>query len=233
MAISIALTKGRLEKETVKLLDKAEYGTEELKDKGRKLVFKDTKADIRYFLVKAADSITYVEHGVADIGVVGKDTLLEAEDNYYEVLDLGIGQCKFIVASLPENDIYKKVGHIKIGTKYPKVAREYFKEKGMDIEIIKIEGSVELAPIVGLCDAIVDIMETGTTLKENGLIVFDTICYISARVIVNKASFKMKRKEIWDFIERLKLVIKAETEEEELKEEVPVAEEDNLDAETI
>lgn len=219
MGISIALTKGRLEKETVKLLDKAEYGTQELKDKGRKLVFKDTTADIKYFLVKAADSITYVEHGVADIGVVGKDTLLEGENNYYEVLDLGIGKCKFIVASLPEKDIYKKVGHIKIGTKYPKVAREYFREKGMDIEIIKIEGSVELAPILGLCDAIVDIMETGTTLKENGLIVFDTICDISARVIVNKASFKMKREEIWDFIEKLKLVVKAEAEEivEEVK----------------
>lgn len=207
MSISIALTKGRLEKETVKLLDKAGYGTEELKDKGRKLVFKDTKEDIKYFLVKAADSITYVEHGVADIGVVGKDTLMEADNNYYEVLDLGIGKCKFILASLPEKDIFKKIGHIKIGTKYPTVAREYFKKKNMDVEIIKIEGSVELAPILGLCDAIVDIMETGTTLKENGLIVFDTICDISARVIVNKASFKMKSEEIQSFINNIKGVL--------------------------
>ena len=207
MSISIALTKGRLEKETVKLLDKANYGTEELKDKGRKLVFKDTKKDIKSFLVKAADSITYVEHGVADIGVVGKDTLMEANNNYYEVLDLNIGKCKFIVASLPEKNIFKKVGHIKIGTKYPTVAREYFKKKNIDVEIIKIEGSVELAPILGLCDAIVDIMETGTTLKENGLVVFDTVCPISARVIVNKASFKLKRKEIGDFIESLQKVI--------------------------
>ena len=206
MSISIALTKGRLEKETVKLLDKANYGTEELKDKGRKLVFKDTKKDIKYFLVKAADSITYVEHGVADIGVVGKDTLMESNNNYYEVLDLNIGKCKFIVASLPEKNIFKKVGHIKIGTKYPTVAREYFKKKNIDVEIIKIEGSVELAPILGLCDAIVDIMETGTTLKENGLVVFDTVCPISARVIVNKASFKLKRKEIGDFIESLQKV---------------------------
>lgn len=208
MSISIALTKGRLEKETVKILDKANFGTEELKDKGRKLVFNDTKKDIKYFLVKAQDSITYVEHGVADIGVVGKDTLLESNNNYYEVLDLGIGKCKFIVASLPEKDIYKKVGHIKIGTKYPTVAREYFKNKNMDIEIIKIEGSVELAPILGLCDAIVDIMETGTTLKENGLIVFDTICDISARIILNKVSCKMKRKEVWDFIDSIKEVLK-------------------------
>lgn len=207
MSISIALTKGRLETETVKLLDKANYGTEELKDKGRKLVFNDTKEDIKYFLVKAADSITYVEHGVADIGVVGKDTLLEADDDYYEVLDLGLGKCKFIVASYPENDFFNKVGHIKIGTKYPTVAGEYFKKKGMDVEIIKIEGSVELAPILGLCDAIVDIMETGTTLKENGLIVYDTICDISARVIVNKASFKLKKIEIESFIKRIKAIL--------------------------
>lgn len=207
MSISIALTKGRLEKETVKLLDKANFGTEELKNKGRKLVFNDTIEEIKYFLVKAADSITYVEHGVADIGIVGKDTLMESDNNYYEVLDLGIGKCGFIVASLPEKDVFKKVGHIKIGTKYPRVAREYFKKRGMDVEIIKIEGSVELAPILGLCDAIVDIMETGTTLKENGLIVFDRICDISARVIVNKASFKMKREEIGAFISRLKQVL--------------------------
>ncbi|MDU1309299.1 MULTISPECIES: ATP phosphoribosyltransferase [Clostridium] len=207
MSISIAMTKGRLEKETIKLLDKANFGTEELKNKGRKLVFNDTIEDIKYFLVKAADSITYVEHGVADIGVVGKDTLMESDNNYYEVLDLEIGKCNFIVASLPEKDVFKKVGHIKIGTKYPKVAREYFKKRGMDVEIIKIEGSVELAPILGLCDAIVDIMETGTTLKENGLIVFDRICDISARVIVNKASFKMKKEEIGAFINRLKQVL--------------------------
>ena len=144
MSISIAMTKGRLEKETIKLLDKANFGTEELKNKGRKLVFNDTIEDIKYFLVKAADSITYVEHGVADIGVVGKDTLMESDNNYYEVLDLEIGKCNFIVASLPEKDVFKKVGHIKIGTKYPKVAREYFKKRGMDVEINKavIEGDL-------------------------------------------------------------------------------------------
>jgi len=207
MSISIALTKGRLEEETIKVLDKANFDPSELKDKGRKLVFKDKKEDIKYFLVKAADSITYVEHGVADLGVVGKDTILESDNNCYEVLDLGFGKCGFIVASLPENDIFKKVGHVKIGTKYPKVAKEYFKNKGMDVEVIKIEGSVELAPILGLCDGIVDIMETGTTLKENGLVVLDRICEISARLIVNKASFKMKQTEIWEFIDRIKEVI--------------------------
>lgn len=207
MSISIALTKGRLEEETVKILERAQYDPSELKNKGRKLVFKDKSEDIRYFLVKAADSITYVEHGVADIGVVGKDTILESEHKCYEVLDLEIGKCGFIVASLPENDIFKKVGHIKIGSKYPKVAKEYFKKKNMDVEVIKIEGSVELAPILGLCDGIVDIMETGTTLRENGLVVLDRICDISARVIVNKASFKMKQNEIGEFIRRIKEVI--------------------------
>lgn len=203
MTISIALTKGRLESETIKILEKVGYGIEELKDKGRKLVFKDTKKDLKYFLVKAADSITYVEHGVADIGVVGKDTLLESDKEYFEVLDLNLGKCKFIVASLPEVNLFEKIGHVKIGTKYPKVAKEYFKKRGMDVEIIKIEGSVELAPILGLCDGIVDIMETGTTLKENGLIVLDDICNISARVIVNKASFKMKGKEIREFLSNI------------------------------
>ena len=207
MGISIALTKGRLEEETIKILDKANFDPSELKDKGRKLVFKDKTQDIKYFLVKAADSITYVEHGVADLGVVGKDTILESDNNCYEVLDLGFGKCGFIVASLPENDIFKKVGHVKIGTKYPTVAKDYFKNKGMDVEVIKIEGSVELAPILGLCDGIVDIMETGTTLKENGLVVLDRICEISARLIVNKASFKMKQNEIWEFIDRIKEVI--------------------------
>ncbi|MGV3025363.1 ATP phosphoribosyltransferase [Clostridium thermobutyricum] len=203
MTISIALTKGRLESETIKILEKVGYGIEELKDKGRKLVFNDTKKDLKYFLVKAADSITYVEHGVADIGVVGKDTLLESDKEYFEVLDLNLGKCKFIVASLPKVNLFEKIGHVKIGTKYPKVAKEYFKKRGMDVEIIKIEGSVELAPILELCDGIVDIMETGTTLKENGLIVLDDICDISARVIVNKASFKMKGKEIREFLSNI------------------------------
>ena len=204
MGISIALTKGRLEEETVKILDKANFGTSELKNKGRKLVFNDDNEEIKYFLVKAADSITYVEHGVADIGVVGKDTLLESNHSCYEVMDLGLGKCKFIVASLPERDLFNSIGHIKIGSKYPTVTKEFFKKKGMDVEVIKIEGSVELAPILGLCDGIVDIMETGITLKENGLVVLDEICEISARIIVNKASFKFKQKEINSFLSRIK-----------------------------
>lgn len=204
--ISIAITKGRIEKGAIKLLEQAGFGVEELKDKGRKLVFNDTKEDIRYFLVKANDTVTYVEHGVADIAIVGKDTLLEKEENYYEVLDLGMGKCKFIVATLPGTNIFNKIGHIKIGTKYPAVAKSYFEGKGMDVEIIKIEGSVELAPILGISEGIVDIMETGTTLKENGLVVVDEICDISSRVIVNKSSFKLKRNEINSFIDKIREV---------------------------
>ena len=193
MSLSIALTKGRLEKQTVAMLEELGYGVEALKDKGRALVFKDSVHDIQYFLVKSNDCITYVNHGVADIGVVGKDTILENEN----------GKCKFIVASLPQNQLFSKIGHIKIGTKYPRVAKQYFLSKGMDVEIIKIDGSVELAPILGLCDGIVDIMETGTTLKENGLVVLDTVCDISARVIVNKASFKLKHEEVMKVIHDL------------------------------
>ena len=207
MSISIALTKGRLEDETVKILKRAGYGVEELENKGRKLVFNDSRQEISYFLVKAKDTITYVEHGVADLAVVGKDTLMESQENYYEVLDLKFGSCKFIVASLPNKNLFNQVGHIKIGTKYPKVAKNYFNNRGMNVEIIKIEGSVELAPILGICDGIVDIMETGITLKENGLVVLDEVCKISARVIVNKSSFKMKSKEIISFLDNIKQFI--------------------------
>ena len=168
MSLSIALTKGRLEKQTVERLAAAGYGIEALKDKGRQLVFQDQIKDIRYFLVKANDCITYVNHGVADIGVVGKDTLLENMNETYELLDLKMGCCKFIVAGLKDKNPLMKFGHIKIGTKYPNVCREYFQKRGMDVEIIKIDGSVELAPILGLCDGIVDIMETGSTLRETG-----------------------------------------------------------------
>lgn len=204
MSISIALTKGRLEKKAVEMLDRSGYGVEALKDKGRALIFEDSKKDVRYFLAKPNDVITYVQHGVADIGIVGKDTLLEGDDDYYELLDLKTGICKFILAGLKDNNPLEKVGHIKIGTKYPNVTTNYFHKKGLEVEIIKIDGSVELGPILGLCDGIVDIMETGTTLKENGLVVFDEVCPISARAIVNKASFKLKKQEVLQVINDLK-----------------------------
>ena len=204
MSLAIALTKGRLEKSVTAMLEECGYGVEKLKDKGRALVFEDTKKDIQCFLAKPNDVITYVEHGVADIGIVGKDTLMEGGKDYYELLDLQTGVCRFILAGLPDNNPLLKVGHITIGTKYPNVASEYFHKHNLDPEIIKIDGSVELSPLLGLCDGIVDIMETGTTLKENGLVVFDEVCRISARAIVNKVSFKMKREEVMGFITDLK-----------------------------
>lgn len=204
MSLSIALTKGRLEKKTTAMLENCGYGVENLKNQGRALIFQDMKKDISYFLAKPNDVLTYVEHGVADIGIVGKDTILEGSKNYYELLDLQIGICKFILAGMPHNNPLEKIGHIKIGTKYPNVTASYFHEKGLEVEIIKIDGSVELGPVLGLCDGIVDIMETGTTLKENGLVVFDTVCPISARLIANKVSFKLKRDEIDQIVNDLK-----------------------------
>jgi len=203
MSLAIALTKGRLEKKTIELLEQKGYGIEKLRDKGRQLVFEDTKKDVKYFLVKANDCITYVEHGVADVGVVGKDTLMEGGKDYYELLDLGFGKCKFIVGGMKGKNPLEKTGHVKIGTKYPNVAMDYFQRKGMDIEIIKIDGSVELSPVLGLCDGIVDIMETGATLKENGLVVYDEVADISARLIVNKAAFKTKRAEVMQILKDL------------------------------
>ncbi|MHC1682062.1 MAG: ATP phosphoribosyltransferase [Clostridiaceae bacterium] len=201
--VRIALTKGRLEKSAIKIFDAIGIDTTELKDKGRKLVFKSHNYDIEFVLVKAQDVITYVEHGVADIGIVGKDTIMENDSDFYEMVDLNVGKCIFAVASLPS---YKDVStHTRktIATKYTKVAHNYFREKGEDVEIIKIEGSVELAPILGLADAIVDIVETGATLKENGLIIFEKVCDISARLIVNKASMKMKKDDILTIVEKV------------------------------
>lgn len=205
--IRIALTKGRLEKAATEIFEKVGFDCSELKDKGRKLIFHDKKDNIDFVLVKAPDVLTYVEHGAADIGIVGKDTLLEMKKDFYEVLDLKVGKCKFSLASLPGFQLNEGCNRKKIATKYPNITREYFREKGMDVEIIKIEGSVELAPILGLADAIVDIVETGTTLKENGLMIFDDICDISARMIVNRASMKLKREKIADIIQKVKATV--------------------------
>lgn len=208
--VKIALTKGRLEKKAIEIFKAININTRELEDKGRKLIFncENEKYSIQFFLVKAKDVETYVEYGTADIGIVGKDTLMETNKEFYEVLDLNIGKCKFALASLPNFKLYKGCNKKKIATKYPNVTREYFRKKGMDVELIKIEGSVELAPIVGLADAIVDIVETGNTLRENGLVVLEDICEISARMIVNKASMKMKKNAITKIIENISKVIK-------------------------
>ncbi len=201
--IRIALTKGRLEKDTVAVFERLGYDCNELINKGRKLILQIPDQNIEVVLAKAADVITYVEHGVCDLGVVGKDTIMEHGGSFFEVADLGFGRCKFALAVKKGSDFYSGYNIKTIATKYPNVAREYFAEKGMDIEIIKIEGSVELAPLVGLSDGIVDIVETGTTLKENGLEVAEDVAYISARLIVNTASLKLRKEELEPLIDAI------------------------------
>jgi len=202
-AIRIALTKGRLEKYAIEMFEDIGIDCTQLKNKGRKLILKDEKNNIEFVLVKSADVLTYVEHGAADIGIVGKDTLMEQNKNFYEVVDLKVGKCIFAVAALPSYKSYDGYNRKKIATKYPTVAKDYFKKNGEDVEIIKIDGSVELAPILELSDAIVDLVETGDTLKENGLIIIDKICDISARMIVNRASMKMNKEKISNLITRI------------------------------
>ncbi|APH19909.1 ATP phosphoribosyltransferase [Clostridium botulinum] len=208
--VKIALTKGRLEKKAIEIFKTININTRELEDKGRKLIFncENEEYNIELFLVKAKDVETYVEYGAADIGIVGKDTLMETNKEFYEVLDLNVGKCKFALAALPSFKLDQGYNRKKIATKYPNIAREYFRKKGMDVELIKIEGSVELGPIVGLADAIVDIVETGNTLRENGLVVVEDICEISARMIVNKTSMKTKKDEIIKIIENVSEVIR-------------------------
>lgn len=201
--LRIALTKGRLEKSSVSLFKTMGLDTSELENKGRRLIL--PVGDYEAVLSKAPDVITYVEHGVCDIGVVGKDTIVEHGSSFYEVLDLNIGKCKFALACPKGTDFFSGYKRKVVASKYPKVAREYFKSKGMDVDIIKIEGSVELAPLLGLADAIVDIVETGSTLRENGLEVVDDIMPISARVIVNMASMKLRQSEIEAFLNDLEL----------------------------
>ncbi len=196
--IRIALTKGRLEKKAISLFETMGLDCSELIAKGRRLVL--PVGDFEVVLAKAADVITYVRHGVCDIGIVGKDTIAESGDGVYEVMDLGFGKCRFALATLNSTNFYE--GHSKkvIATKYPNVAKKFFDSKGIDVRIIKIEGSVELAPILGLADGIVDIVETGTTLRENGLSVSEEIMPVSARIIVNMASMKLQKDFIEDFL---------------------------------
>ena len=189
--VRIALTKGRLEKKTLSLLKAAGYDISELEAGSRKLIFTLPAAGVEIVLAKAADVITYVEHGVCDMGVVGKDTIMEKGGSFYEMVDLGFGKCRFALATKKGKDVYGGYKTPVIATKYPAVTKAFFNKKNMDVETIKIEGSVELAPLLELADAIVDIVETGTTLKENGLEVIEDVAPISARVIVNLASAKM------------------------------------------
>lgn len=204
--ITVALAKGRLAELSVEIFEKTGYDVEAMKSKTRKLIFTDEKNKTKFILVKASDVPTYVEYGAADIGVVGKDTLIESDKNLYEVLDLGFGKCKMAVAG-PIEMKGQLDGHniMRVASKYPRIAREYFhKVKGQTVDIIKLNGSVELGPLVGLSEVIVDIVESGKTLKENGLDVLEDICELSARLVVNRVSMKLKRDKIIDIIEKMK-----------------------------
>ena len=202
--LRIALTKGRLEKDTIKLLEAAGFDCTSVREKGRKLILPIGGANIEVVLAKAADVITYIENGVCDLGVVGKDTIMENGRSFYEILDLGFGRCRFALAGKAGTDFFSGYDAKTIATKYPNVTRNFFEGKGMDIRIIKIEGSVELAPLLGLSDAIVDIVETGSTLKENGLVIIeDNVAPISARLIANTASLKLRKAEIEELAARM------------------------------
>ena len=201
--LRIALTNGRHEKHTIELFEKLGYNCDEVRNKGRKLIMPIGDGKIEVVLAKAADVITYVEHGVCDLGVVGKDTILEHGTSFYELLDLGFGRCRFALACKKGHDFYHGYGAKTVATKYPKVTRSFFESKNMDVRVIKIEGSVELAPLVGLSDGIVDIVETGSTLKANNLEVQDYVAEISARLIANTASLKLRKNEIEELVSKM------------------------------
>lgn len=200
--LKIAVTKGRLLDNSIEMFNAAGLDTGPLKKPGRRLIHQMPNYPLDVVLAKAPDVITYVEHGVCDLGIVGSDTILEGGRSFYEVMDLGFGRCKFALAVKEGSDFFKTYRTRTIATKYPSVAANFFASKGMDVVIIKIEGSVELAPILGLADAIVDIVETGETLRANGLEPIETICEISARLIVNTTSMKVYKEQILDLINK-------------------------------
>ena len=208
--LTFALTKGRLAEKTLEALSKAGLDCREVLDgSSRKLIFTQEENKYRFFLAKGPDVPTYVEQGAADIGVSGRDIIMEENRSIYEVLDLGIGKCRMCVAGFPEaGELLKHHEMIRVATKYPRIARDYFHDKKhQTVDIIKLNGSIELAPIVGLSDVIVDIVETGSTLRENGLVVLEEICPLSARMVVNPVSMRMKAARIREVIRLLQGVL--------------------------
>ena len=203
--IKLALTKGRIEKKALDLLETCGYDVSPVREKGRKLVF--CCGNLEIILAKAPDVITYVQSGVCDAGIVGRDTIMEQGGSFYELLDLGFGKCRFALAGLAGKNFYEGYNHKAIATKYPNVSRRFLTSKNVDCEIVKIEGSVELAPILGLADAIIDIVETGDTLRENGLCVYEDVAELSARLIVNSAAMKLKNEEISAFAAKMAAVL--------------------------
>ncbi len=212
--LTFALGKGRLANKTLALLEQIGITCEEMKDKdSRKLIFVNEELKLRFFLAKSPDVPTYVEYGAADIGVVGKDTILEENRRVYEVLDLGFGRCRMCVCG-PERakELLQHHERIRVASKYPHIAKDYFyNKKHQTVDIIKLNGSVELGPLVELSDVIVDIVETGSTLKENGLTVLEEICPLSARMIVNQVSMQMEKERITKLINYLKEALAKET----------------------
>ena len=204
--LTVALAKGRLAELAMEIFISIGMDCAQMKEKTRKLIFTDEEHNMKFILVKASDVPTYVEYGAADIGIVGKDTLLEEGRNLYEMVDLGFGKCRMCVCGPVDlKGKLDEISELKVASKYPAVAKHYFQDvKGQTIDIIKLNGSVELAPLVGLSDVIVDIVETGKTLKENGLDVLEEICPLSARLIVNKVSMKMERERIMDIVNRFR-----------------------------
>ena len=200
--LNIALPKGRLGDKVYALLESIGYDCREIYDDNRKLIFENEQSGVRYFLVKPSDVAIYVEHGAADIGIVGKDILLESGDDVYELLDLKLGKCRVCVAG--KNDFVEDTDRtLRVATKFVNIAKEYYSSINREIEIIKLNGSIELAPIVGLSDVIVDIVESGGTLRENNLKVLTEIVPISARFIANKSAYKFKKQTIDAMLEKL------------------------------
>ena len=205
--LTIALTKGRLADQTLQLLEQVGISCDEIKDPGtRKLIFTNEKAGVNFFLAKGPDVPTYVEYGAADIGIVGKDTIMEENRKIYEVLDLGFGRCRMCVCGPSQaGELLKHNQLIRVATKYPRIARDHFyNTRNQTVELIKLNGSIELAPIIGLAEVIVDIVETGSTLHENGLVVLEEICTLSARMVVNPVSMRMDNARITQLIHALK-----------------------------
>ena len=206
--LNIALPKGRLGEKVYAMFEKAGFECPSIKENNRKLIFENDELCVRYFWVKPSDSAIYVERGAADIGVAGKDILLEYSPDVYELLDLDIGKCRMAVAAKSDfrDDLQKT---LKVATKFTKITRDFYASKGREIDIIHLNGSIEIAPILGLSDVIVDIVETGTTLKENNLEVKETIFPISARLIANKSSFKFKNQQIEKILQSLSMQVEA------------------------